>query len=65
MKQPCYGCDMRAVGCHSSCKLYLQWKKEWDEKKSLMYEEANKRAIYRDFKAEMIAKENRRHGRKS
>ena len=29
---PCKGCvpPKRCVGCHSSCQLYIDWKKEYD-----------------------------------
>lgn len=25
-KPPCYGCQDRKLGCHSTCSLYLGWK---------------------------------------
>lgn len=37
MRQPCYNCKSRQVGCHSGCRKYLEWKEEYatrDEEES-------------------------------
>lgn len=31
MKTPCRGCQFRAVGCHSKCESYIQWRAKLDE----------------------------------
>lgn len=33
-KAPCMGCAMRTVGCHSTCGLYLNWRKEFDKERN-------------------------------
>lgn len=30
-KGPCFKCKKRVVGCHSDCKEYLEWLKEFRE----------------------------------
>ena len=27
---PCKDCEIRHMGCHSSCEEYKHWKYEWD-----------------------------------
>lgn len=29
---PCFMCNRRAVGCHSNCKAYIDWRDAQDEK---------------------------------
>ena len=31
---PCFKCENRAVGCHSTCQEYLLWVEEYRAKKS-------------------------------
>ena len=33
MKAPCNGCESRLVGCHTFCKDYQEWKKEYQAAK--------------------------------
>lgn len=28
-KPPCYNCEIRALGCHSLCNKYIDWRKEF------------------------------------
>lgn len=30
MKSPCYECEDRVLGCHSSCEKYADFRKIWD-----------------------------------
>ena len=39
MKNPCYNCQKRAVGCHSSCGDYKSFKEEKDSLKQKIKEE--------------------------
>ena len=32
-KAPCYQCEIRHVGCHSTCELYNSWKSDREEVK--------------------------------
>ena len=29
-KNPCWKCGNRCVGCHGSCELYGEWRKEYE-----------------------------------
>ena len=46
-KQPCRYCTDRVVGCHSTCKKYIDWKKEYDERKQKIFENKAKERHYR------------------
>lgn len=30
-ESPCYECEQREIGCHSSCRAYNKFRKELDE----------------------------------
>lgn len=34
IKNPCYGCEDRELGCHSSCEKYAEFKIKLDEFRS-------------------------------
>lgn len=36
MNAPCRECKDRHSGCHSKCKLYLEWKAKHDKEKELI-----------------------------
>ena len=36
---PCKGCETRHYLCHSTCKQYIDWKKERDELQALIRKE--------------------------
>ena len=36
MTCPCKGCTDREIGCHSKCSKYIEWKAEWDRRKSMI-----------------------------
>ena len=38
VKPPCYKCENRAVGCHSSCSKYSEWKEDTTNKHHLYLE---------------------------
>lgn len=45
IKNPCYKCEDREIGCHSTCEKYNEWKKEHE----ILYEaERRERLSYRD-----------------
>lgn len=35
---PCFNCNNRQMGCHSSCDLYLKWKAVKDKERKDRYE---------------------------
>lgn len=48
----CYGCDKRCVGCHSTCKDYLNYKSDMEN----IREKKNKYAEVNQFYREQSAK---------
>ena len=39
---PCKDCNSREAGCHSSCKLYNNWKSEFAESSQALFDENQK-----------------------
>lgn len=37
-KAPCKNCEFRAVGCHSVCEKYIEYKRKNDEEREEAYE---------------------------
>lgn len=58
LKGPCLNCEDRAVGCHTSCPLYLQFKKEVEERRQIEFERKNSVAndYQRDKRTKMYKK---------
>lgn len=52
MKNSCYECKNRKVGCHINCLIYKKFKKEIAEKKKNKYDE------YDNYVMAKITKEN-------
>ena len=40
-KVPCYKCEDRIVGCHSTCERYIAYRKETDEQNKLIQKNRN------------------------
>lgn len=38
MNVPCYGCERREIGCHSSCDDYMDFTVEKERKKEAEYQ---------------------------
>mgnify|MGYP007004264932 FL=1 len=38
MTNPCKGCSDRHCACSTTCEKYLEWRKEYDEKKEWLKE---------------------------
>lgn len=36
-KKGCLNCEDRCIGCHANCIYYLNYKKENDKRRALMY----------------------------
>ena len=53
MYRCCYKCDKRHIGCHGSCKAFLEEKAELDKAKE---EKAKEKAFRNNFIAMMAAK---------
>lgn len=58
LKGPCLNCEDRVVGCHSSCPLYLDFKKAVEEKRQIELEHKNSVAndYQRDKRTKMYKK---------
>ena len=60
---PCNGCTYetgRCVGCHSTCKEYIEAKKEHDKKIDKKKDEYNKQSDYIRYVTDTIAKSKKR-----
>ena len=45
---PCKDCTKRCVGCHSTCQIYLDWRKDYDYQKIIYrVKKANENAVDR------------------
>lgn len=36
MKNPCWKCNERCVGCHGACERYVEWKAEQETAKEIV-----------------------------
>lgn len=65
-KNPCYKCEKRVPGCHSTCKFYVEWKKNYTQEaeKAKKMREMDKRnmrdEIHTAAKRNWLEKEKRR-----
>lgn len=41
MKNPCYKCRKRKIGCHATCEEYIKFKELLDEHNTIMRKEKN------------------------
>ena len=42
---PCYKCNLRAMGCHSDCVKYKGWKSQLDRRNDQIRKDKNTRDI--------------------
>lgn len=64
---PCYKCNDREIGCHSSCEKYKEWREQYYDKKAEIKKSKATDKIFTEhiFKAmDNFARENS-HGVKS
>lgn len=45
-KHNCYGCENRAVGCHSVCEDYLTYRRKHEEYQKIILESKQKEALH-------------------
>ena len=57
MKNPCYKCENRRIGCHSTCEQYISWSQEETRRKRQIYN--TKAHIEKTYPATI--KRSRRH----
>ena len=46
---PCHNCEDRVVGCHATCKKYLDWKEEIRKKKEIVQGSESTRLMLNDM----------------
>lgn len=51
---PCKDCTERAVGCHSTCKKYLEQKECYDQAREKRNEEVNQAALLYEHKQQAM-----------
>lgn len=61
MKDVCYNCQKRYLGCHSKCKDYKDAKQEHDIEKANIRKEREKVWNLNNYVKESIEKGKRRH----
>ena len=54
MKSVCLGCPDRFPGCHGICKVYLEAKRELEEKKDKIKEQKMRDRGFDDYRFESI-----------
>jgi len=62
---PCKDCKDRAVGCHSACKKYLDFKKTADETKEKIRKDKLDNGLYLGFVKQQKEKARRARGSRS
>ncbi|MBO5389409.1 MAG: hypothetical protein J6A59_15000 [Lachnospiraceae bacterium] len=58
---PCKDCGDREVGCHSTCKKYIDFKKENEKQKELINKEKQKVQNHMGFVIQQIRSTKRAH----
>jgi hypothetical protein len=58
VKCPCQNCEFRKAGCHASCNLYSEWRKEKEREK-----QAAQNHISTMFLIDQVKKQNRKNKR--
>ena len=63
MKPPCKGCEDRAVGCHSGCERYKQYKAELAAAKAELYGKQQENIMIGDVISRSVKKTRRKYNR--
>lgn len=53
---PCYGCLIRTVGCHSSCKLHKDYLDDYKKRKTAIKRYFLSDTSYRDYSSDKVAR---------
>ena len=62
-RTPCFKCENRAVGCHSTCKEYQAWVEEYQAKKSEIQAEKAKQDDIEGYNVTRSMKSRKAHMR--
>lgn len=46
IKSPCFDCELRFVGCHANCSMYINYRNEVDKQSELLRNDKNRRMRY-------------------
>lgn len=57
---PCYGCDKRHVGCHSSCESYKEYQKKIAEQREAIRKKKDEEAILASVHVRALDKANKK-----
>lgn len=60
----CLNCEKRHVGCHSLCKEYAEFKKNFSEQKEIKRKQKERQNIVYDYVFESRDRQKRRNGKK-
>lgn len=60
MTTPCEVCEMRFVGCHAKCDVFLAWNAQRMEERRDRIQKLNREDLLNDFRKDAIRKTRRR-----
>lgn len=63
-KMPCFNCEKRHVGCHSSCEEYAEFKRNFSEQKEIERKQEERQNIVVNYIFESRERQRRRNGKK-
>ena len=61
----CKDCTEREIGCHATCKKYIDAKKEWEETKKKIYAERCRDVEYDAYRFDTVCKRKADRERKA
>ena len=61
---PCFNCEKRHVGWHSSCEEYAEFKRNFSEKKEINRKQKERQNIVNDYVFDSRDRQRRRNGKK-
>ena len=61
---PCFNCEKRHVGCHSSCEEYAEFKRNFSDQKEISRNQKELQNIVKGYVFESRERQRRRSGKK-
>ena len=61
---PCFNCEKRHVGCHSSCEEYAEFKRNFMEQKEIKRKQEERQNIVVNYIIDSRERQRRRNGKK-
>lgn len=59
----CYNCNKREIGCHSTCKTYIEAKEQYEAEKAAYKESQKIDKMHREFISYNVNRLKKKHGR--